>query len=200
MSAWWLNAAGHRAGRGVIMRYPNDQSIMLTRAGHSSEAFMPSHRSELRKTLQLPWDSLEKSARTYFRASPLERVQIIKARVPAKYVVTLTSSMKMTKEALYGSLNLARATIDRKVLKRELLNQDESERVLAITRLVGQVDNIVRESGNPEGFSAAEWVASWLQRRHPALGGRSPGELMDTADGRELISDLLARLQSGAYM
>ena len=133
MSAWWLNAAGHRAGRGVIMRYPNDQSIMLTRAGHSSEAFMPSHRSELRKTLQLPWDSLEKSARTYFRASPLERVQIIKARVPAKYVVTLTSSMKMTKEALYGSLNLARATIDRKVLKRELLNQDESERVLTIT-------------------------------------------------------------------
>lgn len=160
---------------------------------------MPSHASRHYKAPQLPWDSLEKSARTYFRASPLERVEIIKRRVPAKYVVTITASMKMTKETLYGALNLARATIDRKVLKKELLNQDESERVLAITRLVGQADNIVRESGEPEGFSAAEWVASWLQRSHPALGGRRPGELMDTADGRELVGDLLARQQTGAY-
>ncbi len=65
--------------------------------------------------------------------------------------------------------------------------------------VAGQADNIVRESGEPEGFSAAEWVASWLQRRHPALGGRRPGELMDTADGRKLVTDLLARQQSGAY-
>jgi uncharacterized protein (DUF2384 family) len=50
-----------------------------------------------------------------------------------------------------------------------------------------------------EGFSAARWVAEWLQRPHPALGGRRPGELMDTADGRELLTDLLARQQSGAY-
>jgi putative toxin-antitoxin system antitoxin component (TIGR02293 family) len=160
---------------------------------------MSSHPGEHQKAPHLPWDSLEKSARTYFRASPLERIQIIKRRVPARYVVTLTVSMKMAKETLYGSLNLARATIDRKVLKKQLLNQDESERVLAITRLVGQADSIVRDSGAAEGFSAAQWVAAWLQRRHAALGGRRPGELMDTADGRELVTDLLARQQSGAY-
>ena len=160
---------------------------------------MSSHPGERQKAPHLPWDSLEKSARTYFRASPLERIQIIKRRVPARYVVTLTVSMKMAKETLYGSLNLARATIDRKVLKKQLLNQDESERVLAITRLVGQADSIVRDSGAAEGFSAAQWVAAWLQRRHAALGGRRPGELMDTADGRELVTDLLARQQSGAY-
>jgi putative toxin-antitoxin system antitoxin component (TIGR02293 family) len=160
---------------------------------------MSSHPSEHEKTPRFPWHSLEKSARTYFRASPLERIRIIKERVPAVYVLTITVSMKMSKEALYGSLNLARATIDRKVLKKELLNQDESERILAITRLVGQADSIVRDSGVAEGFSAAEWVASWLQRPHVALGGRRPGELMDTADGRDLVTDLLARQQSGAY-
>ena len=47
-------------------------------------------------------------------------------RVPAKYVLTITVSMRIPKETLYGALNLARATIDRKVLKKELLNQDES--------------------------------------------------------------------------
>jgi putative toxin-antitoxin system antitoxin component (TIGR02293 family) len=151
------------------------------------------------KTPHLSWDSLEKSARTYFSASPLERIRLIKQRVPAKYVVVISISMKMPKETLYGTLNLARATIDRKVLKKELLDQDESERVLAMTRLVGQADSIVRGSGTAEGFSAAEWVAAWLQRPHPALGGRRPGELMDTADGRDLVTDLLARQQSGAY-
>lgn len=80
-----------------------------------------------------------------------------------------------------------------------MLNQDESERVLGIARLVGQVDNMVRESGNPEGFNAATWVAKWLDRPQPALGGMRPAELMDTADGRGIVSDLIARMQSGAY-
>ena len=154
---------------------------------------------EHEKTPRLFWDSLEKSARAYFSASPLERILIVKQRVPAKYVVVISISMKMPKETLYETLNLARATIDRKVSKKELLDQDESERVLAMTKLVGQADSIVRDSGRVEGFSAAEWIAAWLQRPHPALGGRRPGELMDTADGRDLVSDLLARQQSGAY-
>jgi putative toxin-antitoxin system antitoxin component (TIGR02293 family) len=149
--------------------------------------------------VHLQWDSLERSARTYFRASPFERIWIIKNRVPAKYVLTLTIGMKMPKETLYGSLNLARATIDRKVVKKELLNQDESERVLAVAKLVGQAENIVQESGVEEGFKAAQWVAAWLQRPHPALGGKRPGELMDTADGRGLVTDLLAQQQSAAY-
>ena len=154
---------------------------------------------EVEKPPHLVWDSMEKSARTYYGASALQRIQIIKQRVPARFVKIITISMKMSKETLYETLNLARATIERKVLKKELLNQDESERVLAITRLVGQADNIVRESGTGEGFNAAEWVAAWLQRPHPALGRKRPAELMDTADGRELVTDLLARQQSGVY-
>ena len=160
---------------------------------------MTTSTQEREKALHLQWDSLERSARTYFRASPLERIWIIKNRVPAKYVLTLTFGMKMSKETLYGSLNLARATIDRKVVKKELLNQDESERVLAVAKLVGQAENIVQESGVGEGFNAAQWVAAWLQRPHPALGGKRPGELMDTADGRGLVADLLAQQQSAAY-
>lgn len=164
----------------------------------ATDAIMPNpHASQ--KPAPLPWDSLERSALKYYRASPLERIRIIKQRVPAVYIRTITLSMKMSKETLYGTLNLARATIDRKVQKNELLTQDESERVLAITRLVGQAESIVRDSGVVQGFNAGEWVSGWLQRPHPALGGKRPGELMDTADGRDLVADLLARQQSGAY-
>ena len=81
----------------------------------------------------------------------------------------------------------------------ETLSQDESERALGIARLVGQIEKIVGESGDVEGFDAVQWTAAWLQRSNPALGGRAPGEFMDTADGRALVSRLIAQMQSGAY-
>ena len=154
---------------------------------------------EPENTPHLRWSSLEQSARAYYRATPMERIRIIKSRVPAKFVTVMSLRMKIPREKLYSSLNLARATIDRKVRKEELLSQDESERVLGVARLVGQAETIVKESGNAEGFNPSEWVAGWLQHPHAALGGKSPAELMDTGDGRELVADLLARQQSGAY-
>jgi len=53
----------------------------------------------------------------------------------------------------------------------------------------------MRESGGP----AARWVMTWLGQPLPALGGRRPTELTGTAEGRALVSDLLAQRQSGAY-
>lgn len=76
---------------------------------------------------------------------------------------------------------------------------EQGERVVALAKMIGQVQTMVAESGDPEGFDAAQWLASWLERSVPALGGRCPGEYMDTAEGRELLSQLLAMTQSGAY-
>lgn len=145
------------------------------------------------------WNAVRESAGAYYRANPLDRIAIIRGRVPAIYVVALTQSMHIPKERLYSTLNLARATVDRKIQKRQRLSQEESERILAVVRLIGQVDAMVQESGDPAGFDAAGWVAEWLQRPHPALGGRTPGELLDTADGRGLVTDLLAQQQASAY-
>ncbi len=32
-----------------------------------------------------------------------------------------------------------------------------------------------------------------------ALGGKRPADLMDTAEGQAIVSNLVARMQSGAY-
>lgn len=82
------------------------------------------------------------------------------------------------------------------------LAPEAAERTLGFARLVGQVEQIVCESGDPDAapdFDAAGWVADFLARPHPALGGRRPGDLMDTADGRGVVGDLVAQMQSGAY-
>jgi uncharacterized protein (DUF2384 family) len=79
------------------------------------------------------------------------------------------------------------------------MSQDDSERSLGIIRLIGQVRHIVSQSGETDGFDAARWTADWLEEPNAALGGRKPGEFMDTADGRGLVFALVAQMQSGAY-
>ena len=134
-----------------------------------------------------------------FRAGPMERVGWIKAGMPADYAVFVAREMNIPKERLFGTLGLARATVDRKVRERRLLSRDESAMLLGAARLVGQVQAMVEESGEPEGFHAAEWVAGWLERPLPALAGRRPAELMDTAEGQAIVANLLDRTRTGAY-
>ena len=58
---------------------------------------------------------------------------------------------------------------------------------------------MICESGNPEGFNAAEWVTRWIDRPLPALGGLRPAELMNTFEGQALVSSTVARMQSWAF-
>lgn len=129
----------------------------------------------------------------------IERIQMVRKGLPARMLTTLASDMQLPRERLYAWLGIARATANRKVKDDLLLSQDESERTLGIARLIGQVEHIVTESGEPAGFNAAHWTAQWLAEPNPALGGTPPGEFLDTADGRAMVAALVAQMQSGAY-
>lgn len=134
-----------------------------------------------------------------YRAEPLTRVRIIKGGVSARYVDRMAREMGMPKERLLPALGLSPATVNRRARESKKLSTEDSERVVGMARLVGQVQAMVNESGDPTGFSAAEWVARWLEEPLAALGGQRPVELMDTTEGQAIVSNLLARVQSGAY-
>jgi putative toxin-antitoxin system antitoxin component (TIGR02293 family) len=134
-----------------------------------------------------------------YSAQPYDRIKFIKKGVPAKYVVLISKSMGVTKEKLFRTLGLPKSTVDKKISHNQVLPPDQGERVLGLAKLVGQVEEMVNESGNPEGFDAAEWVASWIATPSPALGGVTPASYMDTAEGQEIVSGLIAKMQSGAY-
>ena len=70
---------------------------------------------------------------------------------------------------------------------------------MGIASLIELVQTMIEESGNPEGFDAAKWVYRWIDRPLPALGGKKPVDLMGTPDGRALVHNIVARMQSGAY-
>lgn len=160
----------------------------------ATEPRPPSYRSRPPGTQPAGTDYL-----ALYGIDPVERIGMVRQGLPASLLTTLADDMEVARERLYAWIGIARTTANRKIRDDQTLNQDESERALGIARLVGQVQKIVAESGEPQGFDAARWTAQWLGQPNPALGDRTPGEFMDTADGRSLVAALVAKMQSGAY-
>jgi putative toxin-antitoxin system antitoxin component (TIGR02293 family) len=136
---------------------------------------------------------------TFFLQEPLQQIEMIKGGISAIVVKQIAGDLSIDQNGVLRALNLKTATLNRRVAKDENLPADESERVIGLARLVGQVEAMVRESGDPEGFNAAEWLSRWLREPLPALGGQMPITLLDTMAGQALVSQALSRLQSGAY-
>lgn len=134
-----------------------------------------------------------------FTLGHLERIELVKQGVPAQALAALADDMQVTRDQVFLWAGIPRATANRKIRLAAALSQDESERVLGLARLIGQVEQVVAESGRPEGFDPATWTAAWLAQPLAALGGQCPGEFIDTADGRALVGGLIAQMQSGAY-
>lgn len=134
-----------------------------------------------------------------YSAAPIERIEWIRHGLDAVQVIKLAARLHTSQDQLMKLLGLPRATIVRKSKARQKLSTEQSERVIGLSKLIGQVQTMVEQSGNPAGFDAAHWVAQWLDLPNAALGGRKPSELMDTVAGQDLVSSILAKLQSGAY-
>jgi hypothetical protein len=65
--------------------------------------------------------------------------------------------------------------------------------------LVAQVEAMVQGVDGAEGFDALAWTSRWLREPLPAFGGVAPLSYMGTTEGQVLVSETLARIQSGAY-
>jgi putative toxin-antitoxin system antitoxin component (TIGR02293 family) len=134
-----------------------------------------------------------------YSLDPQQRIEAIRHGIPAAYVALLSARMGISKEHLLSSLDLSRATIGRKERAATSLSKNESERVLGVEMLIEMVRSMVEQSGNPTDFDSARWVAGWLFRPLPALGGATPASYLDTFEGQRLVFDLISTSQSGAY-
>ncbi|MEO7367886.1 MAG: antitoxin Xre/MbcA/ParS toxin-binding domain-containing protein [Gemmatimonadaceae bacterium] len=148
------------------------------------------------------WDALIGRRGSFGRLysfEPLKRIAMVKEGAPSALIPFLADGMAITRDRLYRITGVARATVDRKIHAGLRLSQDETERMLGVALLIGHAEKIVSESGESSKFDAGKWIATWLDRPNAALGGRCPSTLMDTFEGRDIVSTLLAQMQSGAY-
>lgn len=60
------------------------------------------------------------------------------------------------------------------------------------------VDNSASEQA--EGFDTERWLRQWLDQPNPALGGACPIDLLATQEGTQTVHQLLAAMESGAYL
>jgi putative toxin-antitoxin system antitoxin component (TIGR02293 family) len=134
-----------------------------------------------------------------YRLGPAERIALVKRGVAAGDVLKVAKTIGRPKERLMKVLGLPRATVDRKARANQQLSVEHGERLIGFSKLVGQVQVMVDQSGDPTGFDAAKWLGNWLEKPLPALGGKCAAEFMDTSEGQQLVSSLIAKMQSGAY-
>lgn len=175
---------------------------MSTRTDTATRRRTPRARGAAGKTGRTVTWPVKASADWFVRVFSMpatERVQVAKRGVPAVSIADLAKATGEPKERVMALLGLSRATVDRKARANQALSVVESERVMGFAKLVGQVQAMVNESGDPAGFDAARWVVGWLERPLPALGGQPPGEYMDTAEGQQIVSGLLERARSGTF-
>lgn len=65
-----------------------------------------------------------------------------------------------------------------------------------LTELVQQ---IVMESGNPEGFNAEAWLQQWLATPLPTFGNRPPWDVLQEPEGLALVQVTLLQIQKGSF-
>lgn len=135
----------------------------------------------------------------WYRLGPTDRIGVLRQGVPASLITDTEARMHLSRQALCRMLGLPVSTIQRRLTQAASLNLDESERLMGLHQLIGQVEAMVDEAGDSDGFDAARWLADWLNRPNPALGHALPADFLDTAEGRQLVSRLLSMMRSGAY-
>jgi putative toxin-antitoxin system antitoxin component (TIGR02293 family) len=134
-----------------------------------------------------------------YEAPALMQVEWVKRGIGARDAKGILKQLRIPQGEVLTALHIPAATVNRKVRSNAPLSPAEGERVLGFGRLLGQIQSMVRDSGNPEGFDASAWLSSWMKSPVPALGGARPLDLMDTMTGQALVSQMLAQMQSGAY-
>ncbi len=138
-------------------------------------------------------------ANSLYQASIAERVEFIRQGVPARRVDDLEDAMCVSRDYVSDLLNLPRTSVRRKIRKDARLSTDQSERVIGLARLIGQVADMLERSGDPKDFDVARWLGEWLELPVPALGGGKPADYMSTLTGQELVSNLIVQAQAGVF-
>jgi putative toxin-antitoxin system antitoxin component (TIGR02293 family) len=134
-------------------------------------------------------------------ATPMELVETERQGVLGIFVKDLSKAMDIPAVRMFDILGVPKATAEKKVAAGELIKGNGGRAALGLARLLGIAGNIVANSKSPQakGFDSARWLGQWIERPQPALGGRKPADLIDTATGVEVVARLLGSIESGAY-
>jgi putative toxin-antitoxin system antitoxin component (TIGR02293 family) len=148
-------------------------------------------------------DVNELSYATIANQSPSENSDIVHRGIGAAFVRRLAHDLEIDQSTLTDHMGIARSTFSRKLKNDEALSHGDGAIALGVARIIGEVDRMLRESGDPEqmgaSFDVAEWTGQWLKQPVGALGNRRPLDYLDNAFGQETVLQIIRQMQSGAF-
>jgi putative toxin-antitoxin system antitoxin component (TIGR02293 family) len=141
-------------------------------------------------------------ARELAAAAPEEQVLVERQGLPASLVSNLAEAMEMSRVRVFEIMDLPRASMEKKISGQEALSGIANLRTLNLLSLLAKAGDIVEDSTAPEAknFDVAGWLGRWIETPQPALGGKKPSQLLDTAFGTRLVERTLGALRSDVYL
>lgn len=138
--------------------------------------------------------------RSVYKSTLFERVGLIRAGVPCGYFYDTAQAMGVSLADLARSLGVPLSLVY-SIKSKGLPSQKKSRfnQIIGIHLLIGQVQHLVDECGDPVGFDAAKWLGDWAFSANDALGGLRPADYFDTVLGQGVVADLLAVIRHGNY-
>jgi putative toxin-antitoxin system antitoxin component (TIGR02293 family) len=135
-------------------------------------------------------------------ADPMDQVALERECLPARVVAGLAEAMAVPRVRMFKMMALPRATMEKKISTDAVLKGAANIRALNLLRLLAHARDILSDStaGAAEGFDVARWLGRWIETPQPALGGKKPAELLDTARGAAEVDRVLGAIRSGAYV
>lgn len=136
--------------------------------------------------------------RDWWLVGPDQLMQLAQAGLRMRLLRHLADEMRVSAELAAQWIGLPMADV-LQPMAGKTLDQNQGLRLLWMARLIGQAQEMVDRAAMVTDFEAVPWMGAWLQASHPALGGERPGNYLCRPDGPQAVSDLLARMESGAY-
>ena len=137
-------------------------------------------------------DSLLGRATTTRRKSlsPLDWIPVIRGKLPASMVESVTAATGLSRSELLRSLGLAERTLARRKKENGLLSQDETEKLVRFARMTVRAAQV---------FGDDEAALDWLRAPNAALDRHRPLDLLDTEIGARMVADTLGRIEHGVF-
>lgn len=145
-------------------------------------------------TIDIGW------CRQMHEASPMMQVAIVQLGMHPRVIREVARQMSLPEVTMMTMLGLSPEDVRRKKKGRQLLSPTETSRTMGLVRLIGQVTEMVDQSGDLQGFSASAWLGQWLLQPLPAFSGHAPAEWMDTAEGQGFVAQAVRQMQSAVHV
>lgn len=124
----------------------------------------------------------------------------VEAGVPTGMVNVIAGATGAAAIDVMDLIGVSQTTFRRKDEANEPLPDAAGHRVMGFLRVAATLRKLLEESADPQqlkDFDLEGWVARWMREELPALGGKTPAQMLRNPEGQRAVEEVLERMRGG---